>query len=280
MRWPLAHGLDVVAGQRRLLVAVAHAETAAKVEVANADAAHGQAIDQRQQAIQCIEEGRQGGQLRADMAVDANHFQVAQFVGARIHRFGIGDGDAELVLLEPGGNVRMGAGIHVRIDAQRHRGDDAQLGGDQLQTFELVGGFDVEAMHAHFQRTAHVIAGLADAGEDDALGLSASGEHALQFAARDDVEARTEARQDVEHAEVGVGFHREADQMRHARQRVGIGPILRFDVRAGVDVGGGAEALCESGQCHALREELTVAVREGLHDDASFTVRIGLWSGL
>jgi|GEM_PF-6075133 len=245
----------------------------------NADAAHGQAIDQRQQAIQCIEEGRQGGQLRADMAVDADHFEVAQFVGARIHRFGIGDGDAELVFLEAGGDVRMGAGVHVRVDAQRHRGDHAQLGGDQLQTLELVGGFDIEAMHADFQRTTHVVAGLADAGEDDALRLAAGSQHALQFAARDDVEARPEARQDVEHAEVGVGFHREADQVRHARQCVGIGPVVRFDVRAGVDVGGGAEALRESGQRHALREELTVAVREGLHDDASFTVRIGLWNG-
>src|SRR5690606_26083974 len=46
-------------------------------------------------------------------------------------------------------------------------------------------------------------------------------------------------------------------------------PVLRFDMGAGIDVGGGAEALRESGQCHALREELTVAVREGLHGDAS-----------
>ncbi|MNE47125.1 hypothetical protein D3C80_1415080 [compost metagenome] len=72
----LADGLDVVAGQWRLFVAIAHADAATQVQVAQEDAAVAEAVDQRQQAVEGIEEGFQGGQLRADMAIDADHFQV------------------------------------------------------------------------------------------------------------------------------------------------------------------------------------------------------------
>jgi len=262
----LAHGLDVVTGQRWLFVAIAHPETAAQVQVTDLDAARGEPIDQRQQAVEGIEEGRQAGQLRADVAVDADHFQVRQLGRAGVDRLGVVDIDAELVLFQPGGDVGMGAGIHVWIDPQGNRRLHAQFGGDLLQTLQLVGGLDVEAVHTDFQRAAHVVASLADAGEDDAARLAAGGEHALQFTARDDVEARAETCQHVQDTEVRVGLDGEADQVRHAFQRIGVSPVLGLDVGAGIDVGRRAEALRECGQCHALREELTVAVREGLHE--------------
>src|SRR5690606_21193501 len=95
--------------------------TAAQVQVTNSDAAYGKAVDQAQQSVQRVEERRQGGQLRADMAVDANHLEIAQLIGARVNRFGVSDGDAELVFLEAGGNVRMSPRVHVRVDPQGHR---------------------------------------------------------------------------------------------------------------------------------------------------------------
>jgi len=55
--------------------------------------------------------------------------------------------------------------------------------------------------------------------------------------------------------------------VRHAGQGVGIGAVLRLDVGAGIDVGGRAEAFGNGGQGHALREQLAVAVVEGLHAD-------------
>ena len=97
-------------------------------------------------------------------------------------------------------------------------------------------------------------------------GSPPAAQHALQFTARDDVEARAETCQHVQYTEVRVGLDGEADQVRHAFQRIGVSPVLGLDVGAGIDVGRRAEALRECGQCHALREELTVAVREGLHE--------------
>src|SRR5690606_40131320 len=120
---------NVIAGQRRLFVAVLHAQAATQVEVLDMDAALGEAVDEYQQALEGVEKGCQGGQLRTDVAIDANHLQVGQFGGAGIDRFGLLDVDAELVFLEPGGDVRVGAGVHVRIDAQRHRCLDVQFGG-------------------------------------------------------------------------------------------------------------------------------------------------------
>ncbi|MCY1405636.1 hypothetical protein D9M71_208810 [compost metagenome] len=159
----------------------------------------------------------------------------------------------------------MGLRVDVGVHAQRHRRLDAQLGGHLLQALQLDVGLDVEAVHADLQRTAHVVAALADAGEDDLARFAAGGQHAFQLAARDDVEACAEAGQHVEHAEVGVGLDCEAHQVRHAGQRVGVGVVLRLDVGARIDVGGGAEALGNRGQRRAFREQLAAAVVERLH---------------
>lgn len=69
--------------------------------MANADAFAGQAVDQPEQALEGVEEGLQLGQLRADVAVDADHLQVVKLGGAGVDRLGLVDGDAELVLFRP-----------------------------------------------------------------------------------------------------------------------------------------------------------------------------------
>ncbi len=160
----------------------------------------------------------------------------------------------------------MGLGIDVRVDPQRDGGGHAHFCSDLLQALELLGGFDVEAVHADFQGATHVVTALADAGVDDFARFAARGQHPLQFAARDDVEAGAQACQQVQHAEVGIRLDGKTDQVRQVAEGVGIGAELRLDVRTRVHVGGRAEALGERGQCHAFREQLTVAVRKGFHE--------------
>ncbi|CRR62867.1 hypothetical protein PAERUG_E16_London_17_VIM_2_04_14_06145 [Pseudomonas aeruginosa] len=58
--------------------------------------------DQPEQALEGVEEGLQLGQLRADVAVDADHLQVVKLGGAGVDRLGLVDGDAELVLFQAG----------------------------------------------------------------------------------------------------------------------------------------------------------------------------------
>jgi len=99
-----------------------------------------------------------------------------------------------------------------------------------VQAFELLGGLDIETVHADFQRTAHVVASLADAGEYDALRLSACRQHAFQLAARNDVETCAEPGQHVEYAQIRIRLDGEADQVRHASEGIGIGAVLGLDM--------------------------------------------------
>ena len=52
---------------------------------------------------------------------------------------------AELVVVEPGGNVGMGLRVHVRVDAHGHRGNHPQAPGGGGQVPEFAFRLDVEA---------------------------------------------------------------------------------------------------------------------------------------
>lgn len=95
---------------------------------------------------------------------------------------------------------------------------------------------------------------------------AAGGQNPFQLAAGDDVKTGAQARQDIQYAQVGVGLDREADQVRSTRQGIGIRQVLGFDVRTGVDIGGGAKALGYGGQGNTFREQLSVTVVKSVHD--------------
>ena len=69
-------GLAIFRGQRRCFVAVGNAEPAAQVEVLEVDARFLQTVDEAFQFLDGVDEGRNLGQLAADVAVDADDIQV------------------------------------------------------------------------------------------------------------------------------------------------------------------------------------------------------------
>ena len=151
-------------------------------------------------------------QLRTDVAIDANDLQARQVGGATVEcRRGL-DRDAELGGLEPGGNVRMGFRIDVRIDAQRNRRPHAMGAGDLVQLFQLGGRFDVEAADADLQPVRHFQAALADARKQYLAGVAARSQYARQFAAGNDVEPGAQRGEQFKDGEVGIGLDRIADQ--------------------------------------------------------------------
>jgi hypothetical protein len=251
---PLAERLRIGGRLRRLLVGVADAEPAAQVQVCDLDALLVQPVGQGQHPIQGIEEGRKVGQLRADMAIDADHAQLRHGRRASIDGLRVMDVDAELVLAQAGGDVRMRASVHVGIHAQRDRRLQAQLGGHRGDAIELWFGFDVEAADADRQGTADLLGTLADPGEDHPRRVAAGRQHALQLAHRDDVETGAEPRQHIQHRQVGVGLDREADQMRAPGKGPVEGVPMALQRRARVDVAGGAETLGDIGQWHVFGE--------------------------
>jgi hypothetical protein len=112
--------------------------------------------------------------------------------------------------------------------------------------------------------------GLADAGEHDLARIAAGLQHARQLAARDDVEARAQFRQHLQHGQARVGLDRVAHEVLMRGQRL----VERMEVprqcRPRIDVQRRAVAASELGQRHVLGVQLAVAVLEVVHYGLSF----------
>ena len=197
------------------------------------------------------------------MAGDSADLEPRQGCGATIQRHRFVEGDTELVAAQPGGNVGVGLGVDVRIDPQRDRRHLAHLRGDGSEPLELGSGFDIEAANPRLECLAHFGRGLADAGEHDLPGLAPGSQHARQFAARDDVETRTEAREEVEHGEVGVGLDRIEDPRPVALERRCVGAVGGAQGFAGVNIAGRAVLFGQRDERYALEFEAIGALVQG-----------------
>jgi hypothetical protein len=74
----LEQAADQLFGVGRRLGVVGDAEAAAEVEVGNGDAFGLERLDQVEQAVERLEIGRAFGDLRADVAVDADDLEAGQ----------------------------------------------------------------------------------------------------------------------------------------------------------------------------------------------------------
>ena len=72
-------------------------------------------------------------------------------------------GNAKFIAFEPGGNIGVGFGVHIRIDPQAHRCPQAQGDGNFAQHVQLRFTLHVEAANAGLQRLLHLGAGFAHA---------------------------------------------------------------------------------------------------------------------
>ena len=220
-----------------LFVAVADAEAATQVDVVELDAFASELVHETEDLVGRFGHRRRVEELGADVAVDAADLDVRQPGGLAVEIQRFGEGDAELVAAQAGGNVRVGVGINVRVDAEGDR-----------RTLAHAGGHLREAADAGRQRVTHFVGALADAGEDHLAGIATGRQHAGELAARDDVETGPESGEDRQDAEIGVGLDRVADQ----RLAQAEGALIRLvgggEGGAGVNVGRGAEAVGNVGE--------------------------------
>ena len=179
-----------------------------------------QLLDKVEQPVGGLFEGRSLGDLRADVAVDAHHLQVRIGMGAAIQLGRLSVRDAELARFEAGRDIRVRAGIDVGVHSQRYRRALAEPARDLRDLLQLEFGFDVEAPDPGAQRPLDLRRGLANAGEHDPRRRAACRDNARELAAGDDIESAAGARQQAEHAQVGVGFDGVTDQRRPTRQRL------------------------------------------------------------
>ena len=194
-------------------------QAAAQVQVADLDAQAPQPVDQLLQFLQGVHEGRHLGDLGADVAGHPHHFEMRQVPGPAIVIQGLLDVDAELVLLEPGGDVGMGLGVDVRIDPQGHPGLYLQAPGDAVDLLQLLGGLQVEQQDVRLEGRLDLLGLFAHPGIDDLGRVHPGRQRPVEFAAGDDVGPGPQPGEEPQNRQVGVGLHREADDMGKVGER-------------------------------------------------------------
>ena len=97
------------------------------------------------------------------------------------------DGDAELVLLEAGGDIGVSTGIDVRIDPYRDTGLLAHAARHPIEALQLGFRLQIETEDLFIQREAHLGFALGHPGEDHFGRITARRQHPRQLASGDDV---------------------------------------------------------------------------------------------
>ena len=115
----------------------------------------------------------------------------------------------------------MGAGIHVRIDAQGNACFLTHSGGNGAQYFQLGLRFDVETQNVLFKRKGQLAPCFANPGEKDLGGGDADRKCPAQLALRDHIGPGTHIGQKLQDCEVGIGLHGIANQCRDIGKGVG-----------------------------------------------------------
>ena len=112
----------------------------------------------------------------------------------------LGERYSEFAVAMTGRDVRMRAGVEVRVDSQADRRASAHPGRDARHAMQFGGGLDVDHQDARLDRGFQFLVGLAHAGKNDLARLGAGLKTAHQLAHRNDVEARAHRGEELEHA--------------------------------------------------------------------------------
>ena len=101
--------------------------------------------------------------LAADVHIDARNLNAGKRGGMSVKRHGLIVSNAELIVLEPCGNVRMGLGVDIRIDAHGNRRQQLFLQRHFVDAVEFRNAFDVKAADACARGGTDIFSTLADA---------------------------------------------------------------------------------------------------------------------
>ena len=151
----------------RLGIVVVDAQASADVKGTDTDAFTAQGVGEGVDAMAERLEGSESGNLASDMEMktdEANTFQRLCPTNDGKHRLG---GNAELVLVESRGNLLVGVGIDVGIDAKGHRGHLAHLKGDGVDYIKFLYTFDIEGCDAALKGCTDFPVALAYSSKDD-----------------------------------------------------------------------------------------------------------------
>ncbi len=243
--------------------AVVDAEASACVDVADVVAVFAEVGDEAGDAGEGGGEGINFADLGADVDGDAGGVEPPRFFCLAVDGAGGVDVDAELVLAETGGDVGVGFGEDVGVDAEGEAGDFVASFGAGGEEMELGFGLYVEEEDVGVEGGVDLPLLFAYAGEDYFFegGLVGFAD-ALELATGDDVEACSLFGEEAKDGEGGVSFDGVADGV----GAVGEGLVEELeavgDLFGGVDVERGAVFGGEGGEVGSIAVEGAVAVGE------------------
>mmetsp|Transcript_23623 Transcript_23623/g.41909 ORF Transcript_23623/g.41909 Transcript_23623/m.41909 type:complete len:244 (+) Transcript_23623:4247-4978(+) len=154
------------------------------------------------------------------MHIDADHIEVFHRTRHGIDFAGAGDRNTEFVFGFTGGDFGMGLGVDIGVHADRDGGNCAHFARNPVQHFHLRFGFNVELTDAARQGQTDLVSGLADPGKNDLVARHTRRPGACIFAARHHIHAGTSLSKGPEDRDIARRFHRIADQVVHACQRL------------------------------------------------------------
>lgn len=156
-----------IRNRMHLRMLIIDAEASAYVEGTDTDAFAAQHVGEGIDAVAEGLEGFERGNLTADMEMETDKTYA-------LHRLRPADGgehllcgNAELVLVKPSGNLFVGVGIDVGIDAKGHRGHLAHLKGDGVDYIKFLYTFDIESCDAALKGCTDFPVALAYSSKDD-----------------------------------------------------------------------------------------------------------------
>ena len=171
--------------------------------------------------------------------------------------------DAELVVRPAGGDLGVGAGIHVRVDAQRHVHHAPGAGGHGRYHRQLRRALDVDLRDAGLRGQQQLRRRLAHAGEHDAAGRHPRLHRPAQLPAAHHVRPGPAIRHEAQHGKVVVRLHRVVHVRAHPGQRrpqrgqAGTQRARRYHPARRAEVGG------DGGERHPLHQQAV----EGVHPE-------------
>ena len=188
----------------------------------------------------------------------ADRLDPSSVGSVRVERRNVRVVDAELVAPPAGGDLVVGLGIDVRVDAERDRRAGAGGAGGRVESLKLGRGLDVELPDPGCEREVHLVPRLARPGEHQAIRRDAGPECAPQLAARDDVGAGAEPGEGADHREGVVGLDRVADE--RVGRSLGKRLVAGDEDRVRVAIGGRAELRRDCGERDSLGVKNAAAV--------------------
>ena len=161
---------------------------------------------ERDDPFDCFHERGYTGELGSDVHLHTLDLDMGEICGVLVDFAGGSVVDSELVFSLAGGDILVGPGVHVGVDAHRNGSSCADTFGHFIDQFEFGHRLDVEAVDFVLQRIADLLCSLAHPREGAEFWISASLDHAEEFTSGDNVESAAEFSEHAEDGEIGICF--------------------------------------------------------------------------